>query len=69
MNNILAILGAGELGQQIANFALNDNHYDNYLIDLKVFYDELLEKISDIKVTGEEIAALKSSGALRSGDD
>ena len=38
MNNILAILGAGELGQQIANFALNDNHYHKV-----IFYDDIYE--------------------------
>ena len=36
MNKILAILGAGELGQQIANFAINDNHYSDVY-----FYDDL----------------------------
>ena len=35
MNKTLAILGAGELGKQIANFALNDCHYDAVL-----FYDD-----------------------------
>jgi sugar O-acyltransferase (sialic acid O-acetyltransferase NeuD family) len=32
----LAILGAGELGQQIAHFALSDGHYDKV-----VFYDDI----------------------------
>ncbi|MBC7439932.1 MAG: acetyltransferase [Flavobacterium sp.] len=35
MSKILAILGAGELGKQIANFALKDNHYDKVC-----FYDD-----------------------------
>lgn len=35
MNKTLAILGAGELGKQIANFAINDNHYSNVF-----FYDD-----------------------------
>ena len=35
MNKVLAILGAGELGKQIANFALNDNHYSKVY-----FYDD-----------------------------
>lgn len=35
MSKRLAILGAGELGKQIANFALNDNHYTEVY-----FYDD-----------------------------
>lgn len=35
MNKVLAILGAGELGKQIANFALEDNHYSKV-----IFYDD-----------------------------
>jgi len=35
MSKILAILGAGELGKQIANFALQDRHYAEV-----VFYDD-----------------------------
>ncbi|WP_445709940.1 acetyltransferase [Flavobacterium sp.] len=35
MSKVLAILGAGELGKQIANFALNDNHYSKVC-----FYDD-----------------------------
>ena len=34
MSKVLAILGAGELGKQVANFALQDGHYDKV-----VFYD------------------------------
>lgn len=42
MSKVLAILGAGELGKQIANFALNDNHYSKVC-----FYDDFItsEKI------------------------
>ena len=29
MNKTLGILGAGELGKQLANFALNDKHYEH----------------------------------------
>ena len=36
MNKVLAILGAGELGKQIANFALNDKHYSKVC-----FYDDM----------------------------
>lgn len=35
MNKVLAILGAGELGKQIANFAIKDNHYSKVR-----FYDD-----------------------------
>ena len=35
MSKVLAILGAGELGKQVANFALQDGHYDKV-----VFYDD-----------------------------
>lgn len=35
MNKVLAILGAGELGKQIANFATKDNHYSKVY-----FYDD-----------------------------
>lgn len=36
MNKTLAILGAGELGKQIANFAICDYHYTHVL-----FYDDI----------------------------
>lgn len=36
MNKVLAILGAGELGKQIANFALKDKHYSEVF-----FYDDI----------------------------
>lgn len=36
---ILAIIGSGELGQQIANFAINDNHYKEI-----VFFDDFTEE-------------------------
>lgn len=36
MNKVLAILGSGELGKQIANFALTDNHYSKVY-----FYDDI----------------------------
>mgnify|MGYP003614778136 FL=1 len=31
----LGIIGAGDLGQQIADYAINDNHYDGV-----VFFDD-----------------------------
>ncbi len=34
MNKTLAIIGAGHLGQQIAHFAIEDNHYSKV-----VFFD------------------------------
>ena len=36
MNKVLAILGAGELGKQIAKFALKDKHYSEVF-----FYDDI----------------------------
>lgn len=49
MNKTLAIIGAGELGQQIAHFALSDNHYQKV-----VFFDDFCtsNKVSDISVLG-----------------
>ncbi len=35
MKKTLAIIGSGHLGQQIAHYALSDNHYDNV-----VFFDD-----------------------------
>lgn len=35
MKSVLAIVGCGELGMQIANYALSDNHYDKI-----VFFDD-----------------------------
>lgn len=35
---ILAIIGSGDLGQQIAHYALSDNHYDKV-----VFFDDFTE--------------------------
>lgn len=35
MNRILAIIGAGDLGQQIAHYAIRDHHYDEV-----VFFDD-----------------------------
>lgn len=51
MSKILAILGAGELGRQIANFALNDLHYSKV-----VFYDDYS---IEIDVQGKSDALLK----------
>ena len=43
MKRILAVIGAGQLGQQIAHFAISDNHYDEV-----VFFDDF-EKSSKVK--------------------
>lgn len=49
MSKILAILGAGHLGQQIAHYAISDKHYD----DVVFFDDFTIEKeISTHKVLG-----------------
>lgn len=49
MSKILAILGAGHLGQQIAHYAITDNHYDEV-----VFFDDFLydNEMSDKKIIG-----------------
>ncbi|WP_299314521.1 acetyltransferase [uncultured Aquimarina sp.] len=39
MNKILGILGAGHLGQQIAHYAIEDNHYDKV-----VFFDDFTQE-------------------------
>jgi len=49
MNRILAIIGAGDLGQQIAHYAIHDNHYDDV-----VFFDDF--------TTSTEIAGHKVLG-------
>lgn len=45
----LAIIGAGHLGQQIANYAISDNHYQNI-----VFFDDYCDasEINGFKVIG-----------------
>ena len=50
MKNILGILGSGKLGQQIAHYALNDNHYSRV-----VFIDDfsLENEINGIKIIGK----------------
>ncbi|CCG52676.1 Protein of unknown function NeuD [Flavobacterium indicum GPTSA100-9 = DSM 17447] len=42
MNKILAVLGAGELGNQIAHLAVSDSHFDSV-----VFFDDFAELNSD----------------------
>ena len=46
----LAVIGAGHLGQQIAYYALSDNHYDKV-----VFFDDFIDEdhILDYKVLGK----------------
>jgi sugar O-acyltransferase (sialic acid O-acetyltransferase NeuD family) len=50
MNRILAIIGAGDLGQQIAHYAINDHHYDEV-----VFFDDFTTRteIAGYKVLGK----------------
>jgi sugar O-acyltransferase (sialic acid O-acetyltransferase NeuD family) len=49
MSKILAILGSGHLGQQIAHYAISDKHYDEV-----VFFDDFidLDEVSGHKVIG-----------------
>ena len=60
MKSILAIIGSGDLGQQIAHYAITDHHYDEV-----VFFDDfatsneingykLVGKISDVLAAYEE---------------
>lgn len=46
----LGIIGAGDLGQQIADYAINDNHYDGV-----VFFDDYYDNNTknNIKVVGK----------------
>lgn len=50
MKKILAIIGSGDLGQQIAHYAINDNHYRDV-----VFFDDfsVQNKVNGYKVLGE----------------
>jgi len=49
MSKILAILGAGHLGQQIAHYAISDNHYEDI-----VFFDDFTseDQINGFRVLG-----------------
>lgn len=46
----LAIIGSGDLGQQIAHYAISDNHYDKV-----VFFDDFTEsvEINGFKILGK----------------
>lgn len=50
MQKILAILGAGHLGQQIAHYAISDNHYKKV-----IFFDDFFKEplLNDIPVLGK----------------
>ncbi|SHM19275.1 acetyltransferase [Flavobacterium chilense] len=49
MSKILAIVGSGDLGQQIAHYAISDNHYDKV-----VFFDDFTEEkiVNGFRVLG-----------------
>lgn len=49
MKKTLAIIGSGHLGQQIAHFALSDNHYDKV-----VFFDDFSteKEVNGIEIIG-----------------
>lgn len=55
----LAIIGAGDLGQQIAHYALSDNHYekvvffDDFTTQIKINDCEVLGKTNDIEAAFE----------------
>lgn len=50
MKNILAIIGCGELGMQIANYAIQDNHFNEV-----VFFDDFNndDKVNGFKIFGK----------------
>jgi len=56
MNKRLAIIGAGHLGQQIAHYAISDNHYktvyffDDFSKESKVLDYEILGSTNDVEV-------------------
>ena len=60
MKKILAIIGAGHLGQQIAHLAISDNHYrdvvffDDYEKSKKVNNHRLIGKLNEIEVAYQE---------------
>jgi sugar O-acyltransferase (sialic acid O-acetyltransferase NeuD family) len=56
MNKILGILGAGELGKQIANLAIQDKHYQSV-----VFFDDF-KKDKHIVGTSDDLINAFSSG-------
>jgi sugar O-acyltransferase (sialic acid O-acetyltransferase NeuD family) len=55
MTKILAILGAGQLGHQIAHYATNDKHYDrvvffdDFINEKEVFGFKLIGKIQEVE--------------------
>jgi sugar O-acyltransferase (sialic acid O-acetyltransferase NeuD family) len=54
MTKILAILGAGHLGHQIAHYAINDRHYDevvffdDFINEKEVFGHKVIGKIQEV---------------------
>lgn len=55
MSNILAIIGAGHLGQQIAHYAISDKKYkevvffDDFIIEKEVSNHKVIGKISQVE--------------------
>ncbi|WP_293870294.1 acetyltransferase [Flavobacterium sp.] len=56
MKKTLAIIGAGDLGQQIAHYAIVDNHYnkvvffDDFITNTEIAGHKVLGKIIDVQV-------------------
>ncbi len=56
MNKILAIVGAGDLGQQIAHYAITDNHYkdvvfiDDFITEKIILGYKVIGKTEDIEI-------------------
>lgn len=63
MKNTLAIIGAGHLGQQIAHYAISDNHYSKV-----VFFDDFSKdaEVNGLKILGHtsQIETLYSKKAF-----
>lgn len=57
MNKVLAILGAGELGNQIAHIAVNDSHFKNV-----VFFDDFadLNSVAEFPIIGNSAAIFEA---------
>ena len=50
MKKTLAIIGSGHLGQQIAHYALSDNHYEKVL-----FFDDFSNDLYQCRVLWKEL--------------
>ncbi len=60
MKNTLAIIGSGDLGQQIAHYAISDNHYkkvvfiDDFTSQKTILGYEIIGKTNDLEILFEQ---------------